>query len=111
MNPRDTFDMEGSTFSVVPLLPLNHVVMIVLLQIPALIADVKDTVFSTYNGSLTTPACNEVVTWINFITPLKISKAQMQEFRMLKDSSGSELVDNFRPPQPLNGRKVIFYKN
>ena len=78
-------------------------------QIPALIADVKDTTFSTYPGSLTTPGCMQVVNWINFIKPLKISSAQLAKFRKLKDSSDADIVDNFRPPQDLNDRKVIFY--
>ena len=82
-------------------------------QIPALIADVKDTTFSTYSGSLTTPGCMEVVNWINFIKPLKISEAQMAQFRILNDNykPPMDLVDNFRPPQALNGRKVTFYKS
>merc|ERR1712055_722271 len=92
MNPDDKFDMAGSTFT-----------------IPALIADVKDTAFSTYSGSLTTPGCMEVVNWINFLQPLKISSAQLAKFRTLKDSSDADIVDNFRPVQPLNGREVVFY--
>jgi len=92
LNPDDKFDMKGSAFT-----------------IPALIADVKDTTFSTYPGSLTTPGCMEVVNWINFIKPLKISSAQLAKFRKLKDSSDADIVDNFRPPQALNGREVIFY--
>jgi len=92
MNPDDKFDMAGSAFT-----------------IPALIADVKDTGFSTYDGSLTTPGCMEVVNWINFIQPLKISSAQLAKFRTLKDSSDADIVDNFRPVQPLNDRTVVFY--
>ena len=34
--------------------------------------------YSTYSGSLTTPTCNEVVFWINFLTPLKISDSQLK---------------------------------
>ena len=39
------------------------------------------TIYSTYDGSLTTPGCNEVVHWINFITPLNISARQLALFR------------------------------
>ena len=66
--------------------------------------------YSTYEGSLTTPPCAESVEWINFLTPLKISRAQLQQFRMLDDDNMNDIVDNFRPPQPLNGRKVRFWK-
>ena len=37
--------------------------------------------YATYPGGLTTPPCNEVVTWINFMQPLTISAAQLQAFR------------------------------
>ena len=49
------------------------------------------------------------VEWINFLTPLKISRAQLQAFRMLDDDYMKDIVDNFRPPQPLNGRTVRFW--
>ena len=39
------------------------------------------TTYSTYDGSLTTPGCNEVVHWINFLTPLNISASQLAMFR------------------------------
>merc|ERR1712072_276518 len=65
--------------------------------------------YSTYEGSLTTPPCAESVEWINFLTPLKISRAQLQAFRTLDDKHMKDIVDNFRPPQPLNGRTVRFW--
>ena len=39
------------------------------------------TIYSTYDGSLTTPGCNEVVHWINFLTPLHISVRQLAMLR------------------------------
>ena len=39
------------------------------------------TTYSTYDGSLTTPGCNEVVHWINFLTPINISASQLAMFR------------------------------
>merc|ERR1712037_452457 len=65
--------------------------------------------YSTYEGSLTTPGCYEVVEWNNFLTPLKVSRAQLAQFRMLDDSDSKDIVDNYRPPQPLNGRTVKFW--
>lgn len=62
-------------------------------------------VFYTYKGSLTTPPCNEVVTWIIFATPIPISFRQMNTFRTL--SSGEEaLGDNFRHVQDIGQRKI-----
>jgi len=65
--------------------------------------------YATYEGGLTTPPCSEVVEWNNFLTPLKVSKAQLRQFRMLDDSDSKAIVDNYRPPQPLNGRTVRFW--
>jgi len=65
--------------------------------------------YSTYEGSLTTPTCNEVVEWINFLTPLKISKAQLHAFRKIDDDYQKDILVNYRPPQPLNGRTVRFW--
>ena len=62
--------------------------------------------YSTYDGGLTTPGCFEVVKWINFETPLEISSAQLDQFRSLMDGKGKMIYDNFRTPQPLNGRTV-----
>ncbi|XP_061077120.1 carbonic anhydrase 7-like isoform X2 [Conger conger] len=64
----------------------------------------------TYPGSLTTPPLHESVTWIVFEEPIEVSKRQMEQFRMLLFSEEKEdekfMENNFRPPQPLNGRKV-----
>ena len=64
------------------------------------------TRFYRYNGSLTTPGCNEIVVWTVFKDPIPISKGQLARFRNLaKDHSG--MIDNFRPTLPLNGRTVF----
>merc|ERR1711936_527023 len=89
----EKYDMSGSPF-----------------KIPDLIDGVARTsTYSNYNGSLTAPGCMEVVNWINFIDPLTISSEQLQMFRELKDKEDADIEDNFRPPQPLNGRTVNFY--
>lgn len=62
--------------------------------------------FYRYDGSLTTPTCNEVVTWTVFDEAISISEKQLNSFRALVDDHGAMIVDNFRPPQPLNNRKV-----
>jgi len=65
-----------------------------------------------YLGSLTTPACFESVTWTVFNNVIVISERQArilstQLFEYENDSlSNREIVNNFRPIQPLNGRTV-----
>lgn len=41
--------------------------------------------YATYPGGLTTPPCNEVVTWINFKDPLTISMDQLKAFRFITE--------------------------
>uniref|UniRef100_A0A8C8RAA0 Carbonic anhydrase n=1 Tax=Pelusios castaneus TaxID=367368 RepID=A0A8C8RAA0_9SAUR len=64
----------------------------------------------TYRGSLTTPPLYESVTWIVLKEPIRISEKQLEKFRtLLFTSEGDEkiqMVNNFRPPQPLKGRII-----
>lgn len=59
-------------------------------------------------GSLTTPSCNEAVTWIIFPDTIPISLSQMAKFRSLSNGiEGLLLVDNYRHLQPVGNRKVF----
>jgi len=65
--------------------------------------------YATYPGGLTTPPCNEVVTWLNFKQPLTVSSTQLQAFRELMDGKGGMIVNNYRSPQPTAGRVPKLY--
>ena len=85
------------------------------------------TDYASYQGSLTRPGCQEGVTWIIFLTPLKISSTQMEVFRSaslwininvdlnillprtLKDGEHT-VHPNFRDTQSLQDRQVTLYK-
>jgi len=77
---------------------------------PALIDLLPDdyTHYFTYFGSLTTPPCAEVVTWIDFKHPVKLSHDQFQGFRNLLNEEENSLSNNFRSIQPI-GDRVVFY--
>ena len=58
-----------------------------------------DRSFYRFPGSLTTPICNEVVTWYVMKIPIELSEAQIAEY--IKHYHNTP-----RPLQPLNGRPV-----
>lgn len=60
----------------------------------------------TYPGSLTTPNCNEVVTWMVTTLQVPISSDELVELRKLLNEEGKPMTKNFRPVQPLNNRRV-----
>uniref|UniRef100_A0A4W3JH67 Carbonic anhydrase 15-like n=1 Tax=Callorhinchus milii TaxID=7868 RepID=A0A4W3JH67_CALMI len=69
-----------------------------------------------YQGSLTTPNCSEAVVWSVFEEPISISKAQLMKFAntlyfSARGESEQKMQNNFRSPQPLNGRRVSASKD
>jgi len=62
--------------------------------------------YFSYSGSLTTPGCNEVVSWIVMDMPIFIGESQIAALRSLVTENGENLVNNFRPTQKLNNRIV-----
>ncbi|XP_053310778.1 carbonic anhydrase 4-like [Spea bombifrons] len=60
-----------------------------------------------YNGSLTTPTCDEKVTWTLFPQTIKLAKEQLKVFyEQLNFSATAKMERNFRPIQNLNNRIV-----
>lgn len=57
----------------------------------------------TYEGSLTTPGCNEVVNWTVFSKPIKVSYAAVQNYADSQDGH-----ETYRSTQPLHGREVKY---
>ncbi|NXR18691.1 CAH4 anhydrase, partial [Cinclus mexicanus] len=63
-----------------------------------------------YQGSLTTPDCYEGVIWTIFEKPVELSLPQLSKFAALHfdTKNSTAMTENFRPAQPLNGRKVLW---
>ncbi|XP_040040273.2 carbonic anhydrase 4b [Gasterosteus aculeatus] len=66
------------------------------------------TKYFRYDGSLTTPDCAEAVTWSLFENTVPISMKQLALFAQLQFSNGKQMVQTYRPVQPLNGRQVFY---
>jgi len=62
-----------------------------------------------YNGSLTTPGCNQAVTWVLATKVLGVTPPALKALRQLRTTEGEPLVNNFRPVQDLNGRVITLY--
>ncbi|CAI4224898.1 unnamed protein product [Auanema sp. JU1783] len=62
--------------------------------------------FLYYNGSLTTPPCSETVRWFLMTQPSRVTELQLKRFRVRRGEQSLFLIDNWRPTQPMNGRKV-----
>lgn len=66
---------------------------------------VKD--YYRYSGSLTTPACDEIVEWFVIDNPvLEISEDQLLDFQTVEDKNGYPILTNVRPIQDINERNV-----
>ncbi|XP_020779899.1 carbonic anhydrase 4-like [Boleophthalmus pectinirostris] len=71
------------------------------ISISDLIGEVDLTRFYRYEGSLTTPMCNEAVIWTVFEEPIHVSADLLQLF-----STITKITNIYRPEQDLKGRKV-----
>ncbi|XP_043241491.1 carbonic anhydrase 2-like [Amphibalanus amphitrite] len=66
----------------------------------------------SYEGSLTTPPCSRVVTWLVSDRPVSVEATFLEQLRtsLSADAAGNETIqNNWRELQPLNGRTVVRY--
>jgi carbonic anhydrase len=73
--------------------------------IPSLLLPKKKTHYF-YEGSLTTPGCQESVAWFLLTEKLTVSQSQVNVFKRVRGDNG-RLLYNYRPTQKLNDREVI----
>ncbi|XP_041818221.1 carbonic anhydrase 4-like [Chelmon rostratus] len=71
------------------------------ISIDDLLGDVNRADYYRYNGSLTTPSCNEAVVWTVFKESIKVDKNVMNMF-----PTKTAYHDVFRPAQPLHNRTI-----
>ncbi|XP_026471761.1 putative carbonic anhydrase 3 [Ctenocephalides felis] len=64
--------------------------------------------FYRYEGSLTTPTCDEVVLWTVFEHSLPISDEQLKIFQKTHTTGDSYLKKNYRATKPLGDRMLKY---
>lgn len=64
-----------------------------------------------YEGSLTTPACDEAVIWTVLESSVPFAMTQIERFKQVKDADGALLTHNFRQLQRLNSRPLVYVRD
>lgn len=64
-----------------------------------------------YEGSLTTPGCNEFIIWTVLKKSIPFSMTQIERFHEMKSDHGTKLTANYRTPQRLNSRPLVLVKS
>lgn len=64
-----------------------------------------------YEGSLTTPSCDEAVIWTIFDKSVPFAMTQIERFKQVKDPDGNLLTHNFRHLQRLNSRPLVYVRD
>ncbi|XP_070584671.1 carbonic anhydrase 2-like [Erythrolamprus reginae] len=80
----------------------------------ALLSRVDFSRYYTYQGSLTTPPCAESVKWLIIADYIEVSSEVVSLFTgtlfFTTKEEGRRMQNTFRPTQPLNDRKVYYYR-
>ena len=59
-----------------------------------------------YQGSLTTPTCDQTVQWFLLKNTIRVPKIYLMSLTYIRDNFGHRITNNYRQTQPLNGRTV-----
>ncbi|XP_037028764.1 putative carbonic anhydrase 3 [Bradysia coprophila] len=66
--------------------------------------------FFRYEGSLTTPTCDEAVIWTILTESVPFAMLQIERFKETTDDVGGPLTHNYRQLQRLNSRALVYVK-
>ncbi|KAJ6638389.1 Carbonic anhydrase 2 [Pseudolycoriella hygida] len=67
--------------------------------------------FFRYEGSLTTPTCDEAVVWTVLTETVPFAMLQIERFKETTDDVGAQLTNNYRQLQRLNSRPLVYVKS
>lgn len=71
----------------------------------------KRSSYFRYEGSLTTPSCDEAVIWTVLDSTVPFAITQIERFKQVKDADGALLTHNFRQLQRLNSRPLVYVRD
>lgn len=71
----------------------------------------KRSSYYRYDGSLTTPSCDEAVIWTVLKESIPFAITQIERFQEVKDDKGEQLTHNYRQLQRLNSRPLVYVKD
>ena len=75
---------------------------------PEKILPIEKQVFYRYNGSLTTPNCEEAVIWTILAAPISASRDQLSVLRAIRTEEHLDYSANVRPTQNMDGRRIEY---
>lgn len=78
---------------------------------PLELLPIDRTSYFRYEGSLTTPSCDEAVIWTVLDHTVPFAITQIERFKQVKDADGALLTHNFRSLQRLNSRPLVYVRN
>eukprot|EP00924_Labyrinthula_sp_SR-Ha-C_P016891 maker-scaffold_6-snap-gene-18.40-mRNA-1 protein AED:0.00 eAED:0.00 QI:138/1/1/1/1/1/2/101/610 len=76
-------------------------------DLEALVEDVDFSSYYLYPGSLTTPPCSEVVTWVVLKEHIHVSADVLEAFRTVNAEEDTLIGHNFRPVQNGHARPIL----
>ncbi|XP_061445497.1 carbonic anhydrase 4-like [Rhineura floridana] len=83
------------------------------LSLGGLLSTADLSTYYRYQGSLTTPYCNEAVIWIVYPEPIKVPHHVVKKFTtslyFTTKEENRRMQKNYRPLQPLNNRQVLSF--
>lgn len=78
---------------------------------PLQLLPTKRSSYFRYEGSLTTPSCDEAVIWTVLESSVPFAITQIERFKQVKNVDGALLTHNFRQLQRLNSRPLVYVRD